>query len=86
MTTLADAIRAGLEAQVEISSVTETAVDVVGPIDLEELAEYLMTNGGTVGLRKIHQPLILTRLGDPPPPPDPEVVAEDIATMREGQW
>lgn len=47
MTPLAQALRLGIQGLAdETSMTTETAIDIVGPIDLEELADYLLTFGG----------------------------------------
>lgn len=46
---LARALMRGIQMQAEVESVTESSISVIGPIDLEELAEYLRT--GKIELR-----------------------------------
>lgn len=49
MSPLAEVLRRGIEGLAdETSMTTETAIDIVGPIDLEELADYLLTFGNIV--------------------------------------
>lgn len=46
MTKFADSLRLGLQGQADVESYGEDTVIIVGPINLVELADYLITFGG----------------------------------------